>query len=263
MNVTKHLVKSKNWLKKQSPTILTCIGAVGVVATAVTAVRATPKALDLCADLRHDRLRVNGEEPTKLDYVLETWTCYLPSAAIGAATIAAIFAANVLGKRQIAALSSAYIFLNRSYKDYINKVKDIYGEEADKQVKAAMAKEKYSDDGLLVKSSDGDNDYCIFYEEHYGKFFERTMLEVREAEYQLNRKLCREGEASLNDFFELLDLPKSEIGEMFGWSQEDGYDFYGCSWIEFSHDLVSMEEGMECYIINTPFGPSVGYNVPF
>ena len=31
-------------LKKASPTILTCIGATGVVATAVLAVKATPKA---------------------------------------------------------------------------------------------------------------------------------------------------------------------------------------------------------------------------
>ena len=31
-------------LKKASPTILTCIGAAGVVATAVLAVKATPKA---------------------------------------------------------------------------------------------------------------------------------------------------------------------------------------------------------------------------
>ena len=34
-------------MKKASPTILSCIGAVGVVATAVMAVKATPKALEL------------------------------------------------------------------------------------------------------------------------------------------------------------------------------------------------------------------------
>lgn len=46
-----------NALKKASPTVLTCIGAVGVVATAVLAVKATPKALELVkADSRknHD-----------------------------------------------------------------------------------------------------------------------------------------------------------------------------------------------------------------
>lgn len=40
-------------LKKASPTILTCIGAAGVVATAVLAVKATPKA-DMTEIRRHD-----------------------------------------------------------------------------------------------------------------------------------------------------------------------------------------------------------------
>ena len=49
--------KAGQALKKASPTILTCIGAVGVVATAVLAVKATPKALEMVrADSRknHD-----------------------------------------------------------------------------------------------------------------------------------------------------------------------------------------------------------------
>ena len=42
-------------LKKASPTILTCIGAAGVVATAVLAVKATPKADSLIkADSRRN-----------------------------------------------------------------------------------------------------------------------------------------------------------------------------------------------------------------
>ena len=36
--------KVERFLKKASPTILTCIGAAGVVATAVMAAKATPKA---------------------------------------------------------------------------------------------------------------------------------------------------------------------------------------------------------------------------
>ena len=41
------LSKSQTFLKRNSSTILTCVGAVGVVATTVTAVRATPKAMRL------------------------------------------------------------------------------------------------------------------------------------------------------------------------------------------------------------------------
>lgn len=35
-----------DWLKKNASTILTCLGAGGVVATVALAIKATPKALD-------------------------------------------------------------------------------------------------------------------------------------------------------------------------------------------------------------------------
>ena len=40
-------MNAKIFLKKHSSTILTCLGAVGVIATAVTAVKETPKAIKL------------------------------------------------------------------------------------------------------------------------------------------------------------------------------------------------------------------------
>lgn len=96
-------------LKKASPTILTCIGAVGVVATAVLAVKATPKADGLIkADSRrnHDG---NPYAATKLEAVKSCWKCYIPAAATGVATIICIFGANTLNKKQQASLASAYL----------------------------------------------------------------------------------------------------------------------------------------------------------
>ena len=48
--MNKWLYKSKVFLKKNGPTILTVAGGVGVVATSVMAVKATPKALQLIAE---------------------------------------------------------------------------------------------------------------------------------------------------------------------------------------------------------------------
>lgn len=274
MNTARLLASSKHWLKRNSPTILTCIGAIGVVATAVTAVRATPKALDLADEEIRKQNRALLDEATKNGYdvcnqidrlkpiemVKVAWKPYIPSIIIGSATIACIFGANVLNQRQQAALTSAYIFLERSYKEYKDKVKAVLGEDAAKQVDTAIVKEKFTDEEM-VPSFDGDK--CLFYEEHYGKFFERTMLEVRDAEYQLNRKLSKEGEVSLNDFMALLDLPELPYGNELGWSQEDGFDFYNYTWIEFEHVLLQVAEDMECYMIKYPLPPNPGYDVPF
>ena len=87
-------------LKKASPTILTCIGAVGVVATAVLAVKATPKADGL---IKADSRRNHDGDPyaaTKLEAVKSCWKCYIPAATTGIATIICIFGANTLNKKQ-------------------------------------------------------------------------------------------------------------------------------------------------------------------
>ena len=69
--------KAGRVLRKASPTILTCIGAVGVVATAVLAVKATPKALrliEIAEDHRHDDDPNWTWSPlTKTEIIKTTW----------------------------------------------------------------------------------------------------------------------------------------------------------------------------------------------
>ena len=219
-------MKFQRWLTQNSSTILTCMGAAGVIATAVLTGRATIKAVRIVDEI---------EVHSKKEIVKAAWKEYIPAAGVGIATIACIFGANTLNKKQQAALMSAYALLDQTYK---------------------IAEEKVSD----ICPADGK---LLFYEPNYGQGFERTMLEVQDAEYRLNQKFAVEGEASLNDFFELLDLNKTDTGDLIGWSQEMAWDNYNYQWIEFEHELKKTEVGREYYQINMPFPPTFGYFVPF
>lgn len=242
-------------LKASSPMIMSCIGIVGVVATAATAVQATPKALRLIEDATEEK----GESLTKLETIRVAGPCYIPSILIGFGTIASIAGANILNSRKQAALTSSYIFLDRSFKEYRKKVDELFGENADKLVESAIVHDRYKESDITPKG-----ETLIFYEEHYGKFFERTMLEVQDAEYLLNRKLAMDGEASLNDLFDFLGLPEMEIGDSLGWSQQLICDFTRPSWIDFEHELTTMDDGMECYIIHISIPPTSDYlDLPF
>lgn len=246
MNVSK-------FLEKHSPTILTCIGAVGVVATAVTAVRATPKALILIEQAGYKK--GSDENPimdmeytplTPIEMVQVAWQCYVPSVLIGVATIACLFGANGLNKRQQATIAGAYIFLDQSYKEYKRKVNEMFGPDTDLEVQKEIAKDKAKEIDILPPRSD---ETLLFYEEHYGELFERTMLEVQDAEYQLNRKLAIDGDVTLNDFFRFLGLDERKVGDALGWSCETICDASHPAWIDFEHELVTMDDGMECRII--------------
>jgi hypothetical protein len=237
----------QTFLKRNASTILTCFGAAGVAGTAVLAVKATPEATRLCDEVRREK-----EEPTKLDYVKVAWKPYIPAVLVGVSTITCIFGANVLNKRQQAALASAYAFLDNAYKEYRKKVRELYGEDADKNVKRALMQDKYEEEHYIPSS-----DMCLFYEFNHGEYFERTRADVLSAEYRLNMELERKGWAVLNDFYDLLDLPRSEIGDRIGWSYGDGK--YECPWIDFEHSLVELEDGMECQIIEIMTPSTIDY----
>ena len=64
--MNKFLFKSKVFLSRNSSTILTCIGGVGVVATVVTAVKATPKAMALIEEAKEEK----GADLTKVETVI-------------------------------------------------------------------------------------------------------------------------------------------------------------------------------------------------
>lgn len=150
---------NNTFLKRHSSTILTVMGAIGVGATAVIAVKDTPKALRILDEAEQEK----GEELTVKEKIITAGPVYIPAIAVGVSTIACIFGANALNKRNQAALMSAYALLDQSYKDYKRKVSDIYGEDADKRIIEEVAKEELelrdntddTDDSNVVTIFDG------------------------------------------------------------------------------------------------------------
>ena len=244
------------FLKRNSSTILTCVGAAGVVATTVMAVKATPKALTLLEEAKEKK----GENLTKLEKVKVAGPAYIPTIVTGTATIACIFGAQILNKRKQAALTSAYALLNQTYKEYKDKVDELYGEEAGKQVRAEIAKDAYEESDIKV--SDGQQLYYDFFS---GRYFESTPEKVQWAEYELNRSVVVDGCASVNEFYYCLGLEQLPEYHELGWSTGQMCETYWYEWIEFEHEKVVIDSdddgygGLECTIIHMPFEPLPGY----
>ena len=231
---------SKLFVKKNASTILTCVGGVGVAVTSVLAVKATPKALKLIENAKKEK----GEELTKMEVVKVAGPAYIPAAVSGVSTIACIFGANILNKRQQASLMSAYAILDNSYKEYKEKVAELYGAEANDNVKSEIAKDKYEDCDVVP-----NKEKVLFYDEYSSEYFESTMEDVIKAEYLLNRDVSFHGYAVLNDFYKYLNLPSRDFGDVLGWNMGMVYDMQWYAWIEFNHRRVELEDGMYCYIL--------------
>ena len=256
---------SKLYLKHHSSTILTVIGSVGVVLTAISTAKATVKAFETVNEAECEK----KDELTKKEIVSITAKYYIPPVLIGLSTISCIVCANVFNKKQQAALISAYALVENSFKEYktkVKKVKDICGEEAHEKIINAIASDKAQNNPIISYymgkkcSLMDENDECtaeprLFYDENSGTYFEATSEKVIEAEYHLNRNYAIKGYATLNDFYELLGLEKTEYGDTLGWSPIDESSF----WIEFNHRKVILEDGLQCIIIEMPFEPTEEY----
>lgn len=232
---------SKLFLKRNSATILTCVGAAGVVVTAVLTAKATPKALARVEEAKEDK----GDDLTKLEIVKAAAPAYIRPAIIGAATITCVFGANVLNKRQQAAIMSAYALLDRSYKDYREKVEELYGETANERVREELAKDKYEED----KPSAPSNDTILFYDTFGDRYFESTVEAMQRAEYRVNRDIHMRGYATLDEFYEYLGIDSVDGNEVLGWSEGGNMARYWQGWIDFNHHKVVHDDGLECTIL--------------
>lgn len=244
--MTNLLQKSQMFLGRNASTILTCIGGIGVIATAVMSAKATPKAMTRIALAREEK----GEELTKFEKMQAAAPSYIPAVLMGVSTIACVFGANILNKRNQAALMSAYALLDNSYKDYKKKVIDIYGEEADAEVRTAIAKDRYEEGSMIVNPGNQ-----LFYDEFSGRYFESTMEKLISAQYAINRKIQLEGGAYLNEFYEELDIPPTDYGEHLGWSSGLLCDYQWSDWLEFGHEKSYIDDDLECIMVTFSMEP--------
>lgn len=126
---------------KHAATILTIVGSIGVIATAVTAAKDSPKANKLIEKAEQEKRR----QLTTFEKVKTAAPAYIPTLVVGGATIACVLGANVLNKKSQASLASAYAMLDASYKEYRKKVEELYGEGSDDSVISEIAKDNYEE----------------------------------------------------------------------------------------------------------------------
>lgn len=249
-----------DWLKKNASTILTCFGAGGMVATVTLAIRATSVAHEriMAEKLKrasYEEGRTTSKSPklTVMETVKICGADYIPTVAVGTASLICIFGANVLSRRQQASLASAYAALESAYQGYRRKVCSILGPDTDAMIERAVEQEKQDIEDDLPPW----DEVQTFYLPCCGKaaFFERTMEEVVQAEYHINRNLVLRGEVTLNEFLSFLGLDAVEEGDVIGWDCYIGETQYGYRWIDFNHRHYVTDDGLTVCSIDTPFAP--------
>jgi hypothetical protein len=250
----KTIVKAIGFARLHKKEIFAVLSGVGVVATAVSTRKATIKSIELTEEYEYEKQRTL----TGTEKVLINTVCYIPTVVLGASSVACIYATLYFGKKQQVSMISSYSLITNQFQKYIQKVKDIYGEEAHQNIINSIAAEEAQQmhicsDNLFKPcylNTDTKDEVALFYEEFTGRFFKATIQQVLNAEYHLNRNFTLRGYATLEEFHTFLGIEPHPEDESLGWAVED--EMY---WIDFDHNEQTLEDGTKYYELNFPFYP--------
>lgn len=245
-------------LKKHSPEILTGIGITGMVTTTIFAVKATPKALMLIeeekrkknAELRKlarddDSVNIQRiEKLTSVEIIKTVWRCYIPAAMLGVTSLACLIGASSVSARRNAALATVYTLSETAIKDYKDKVIETIGEEKEKVVRDAVAKEKLEKDPVtsndVIITDKGDT---LCHNALLGGYFKSDVETIKSGVNEANRQLLQDSYISLNELHDWLGLDHTKIGDYIGWNIEQGMIE-----VDFSSQLTP--DGTPCVVVD-------------
>lgn len=203
------------FVKNNASSILTGGSVLGLVATSVLAVQATPKALDILAD---------EGITTPVEAAKRTWKCYMPAIAIGGLTIASMVWSNHINITRTAALASVYSLSEAKLKGYQRKMLDRLGPKKARIVEDELSKEKMDanplDKNLIESTGKGDT---LCYDAMSGRYFRSDVGEIRRVAAKLSRDMLSESFVTLNELYSELGLKNTKMGEHIGWHIDDGY----------------------------------------
>lgn len=251
---TKLLLRAaEKFVIENSPGILTGLGVAGAVTTAVLTGKASWNSAVLVADAEAERgvkesnfLPLTGKEKFEL-----VWKEFIPPAAVGIVTVAAIIGANQVGSRRTAAIAAAFKLSEQLNEDYKKKVLETLGIQKEEKMRSELAADKMEknppqNNMLIVVGSD-----VLFYDEMSGRYFHNTMEKVMQAVNEINHQVNNYFHASLTEFYDKIGLNATSISDSVGWNTNELMD------IQFS---PTMFDGKPAIMIGYNNEPIAGYD---
>nr|DAK10496.1 MAG TPA: hypothetical protein [Caudoviricetes sp.] len=228
LNIKPLIASSSGFVKKYSPQILTGLGVGSAVASVYLTYKATIKATSMYID-QHA-----AGEPTPLALVKEQWKSFLiPLSALAVGATCSILS-NSIGTRRVAAMASAYSLLDKSFADYREEAKSLVGKGKEKAIHDKVAEKIVTKnppaEGNVIVTGNGETMYC---DSLSGRYFKSNTDDVKYAINKLNYQLRAEDNVSLNEFYDMLGLEHTKLGEELGWTSDNFVD------VEFSAQLYN------------------------
>lgn len=275
--MNKYIEKVGTKVKKHAPEIFISVGVTGVVTGTVMACKATTKIDDILDNRKEELEKIEegmeildleeySKEDAKKDRQIVNaktgvalFKLYAPAVAITSISLAMIIQAHRIMNRRNAALSAAYLTLNKTYKEYKDRVVEKIGEDANQELiygyktKKVKEKEKDPETGKEVKVekeikvkdkvSQGTFNY-VFDESNPFYKTDATYNDIflHSIETYANEMLKSRRHLFLNEVFDELGMERTKEGQVLGWYYDDTSDEFH-NFVDFGINEVAYDDG--------------------
>ena len=238
--------------RKHSPTILFGVGIASMVGSTVLACRATLKLEDVLDRMEDDKADAHlakakvdsGELPEDVTYtedemgrdlmlisvrgVVSITKLYAPAIIVGGVGVVCLTRSHQILMERNAAITAAYVLLDRAFKNYRERVIDRYGEETDRDLRYDYEQVEVIDE----KTGKISQQYQIAEGEQglYSRWFDRenpnwtdppnteyNWIWLRNQQNWANDRLRARGHLILNEVYHMIGLSDTSAGAVVGW----------------------------------------------
>ena len=261
MNTTMAKVATK------SPLIFSLVAIAGVIGTGICAARGYKRHLELMDEAikKHEEEQADKKEEEKTDIwpekkverIIEKakvcWSAWIPTAAVGASTIAAIVLAHKVSAAQIAAWSAAAAFGSKKLADQKDKLRRLIGYKNMEKFENFVTGKKMdrledSDDGMVaVHEQFTDVTFWIKPED---------TDQIVQAFYDTEEELAKHGRVTFDFFANKVHLPKDIAYSQYAWTASKLVEEKDHAWIGFKLEERKTDNGKLYFNITYPTDPT-------
>ena len=258
LKLIKTYYKGSLKVKQYSPEILIGVGVAGVVTSTVMACKATTKLSDILEESKEQLDKINTckedeefakkhgytQEDAKKDLAivytqtgLKVVKLYAPAVALGTVALTCIISSNNILKKRNAALSAAYMTVDRSFKEYRGRVAERFGEEVEKEIRYNIKAEEIvtgkDEEGndivetvktMSMEDPNGYSPYARFFDESCAAWqpdAEYNLMFLKAQQQYANDLLRSRGILFLNEVYDMLGIDRSSAGQIVGWIYDE------------------------------------------
>ena len=264
------------FLKAHAGWILTGLGSVGLIGTAILTAKETPKAEAAVLEAENEKqsefwtgdyaddsvIRVVDEKDVYLTFWEKTkvaFPYYIPAILMGAGTLACFWGSQMFNARRQAELIAAYGALTVQFDQYREAIRAEHGEEADRKALevSRMETKRLREEVARLKKENGPFLYGIA--TLPGVIFEAKPVDIQEAMSHFNRNLVLGGENNLDELYRFIGIPESvynaDDAEDYGWNQYEDEVDWGIAYVDFGLETVISKSGKMVHIISPSVPP--------